>query len=117
MGNILKIGIATVQEQRNRTLEIASGLRERNHDEPKVWFPSLSAAGRVLSDENLALLKAIRELQPGSIEELANAVGKLQPNVSRSLHTMEPYGLVSLVKKGRVVMPRTEVDHVTMEVF
>jgi predicted transcriptional regulator len=117
MSNVLKVGIATVEEQRKRTLEIASGLRKRKPDEPKLWFPSLCAAIRVLSDENLALLKAIRELHPESIEELAKAVGRLQPNVSRSLHTMEPYGLVRLVRKGRVVMPETAIDHVTMEVF
>jgi predicted transcriptional regulator len=117
MSNVLKVGIATVEEQRKRTLEIVSGLRERKPDEPKLWFPSLYAAARVLSDENLALLKAIRELHPESIEELAKAVGRLQPNVSRSLHTMQPYGLVRLVKKGRVVMPETAIDHVTMEVF
>lgn len=117
MSNVLKVGIATVEEQRKRTLEIASGRRERKPEEPKIWFPSFSAAAKILSDENLALLKAIRELHPESIEELAEAVGRHQPNVSRSLHTMVPFGLVTLVKKGRVVMPETAVEHVTMEVF
>lgn len=117
MSKVLKVGIATVEEQRKRALAIASGERERKLDDPKIWFPSLGAAARVLSEENLALLKAIRELHPVSIEELAKAVGKLQPNVSRSLHTMEPYGLVTLVKRGRTVMPETAIEHVTMDVF
>lgn len=117
MSTVLKVGIASVNEQRKRTLAIASGTRARIVGEPKVWFPSLNAAARVLSEDNLALLKAIRELHPDSVEALAKAVGKLQPNVSRSLHAMEPYGLVTLVKNGRTVVPRTSIEHVTMEVF
>jgi predicted transcriptional regulator len=114
MNNVLKVGIATVQQQRERALAIAAGTRKRDADEPTVWFPSMSVAARVLSDENLTLLKTIREVQPESIDALAEALGKQQPNVSRSLHAMEPYGLVRLVKRGRVVTPETTVEHVTI---
>jgi predicted transcriptional regulator len=117
MNNVLKIGIATVQQQRERALAIAAGNRQADVDGPTVWFPSMSVAARILSDENLALLKVIRETHPESIDALAEAVGKQQPNVSRSLHAMAPYGLVRLVKKGRVVMPETTVEHVTMEML
>ena len=58
---------------------------------------------RVLSDENMALLKYIREQRPESVSEVASALGKQAPNVSRSLHTMEQFGLVRMVKQGRVV--------------
>ena len=117
MNNVLKVGIATVQQQRKRALDIASGKRQREPDEPTVWFPSITEAARILSDENLSLLKVIRETHPVSIDALAAAVGKQQPNVSRSLHAMEPYGLVKLVKNGRVVTPEATVAHVTMEII
>jgi len=55
--------------------------------------------GRVLSDENRARLKATQELHPESVNALAAALGKEQSNISRSLHLMEPYGLLKLVKK------------------
>lgn len=58
MGKILKIGIATVPEQRARSLAIAAGKRTRGAGDPKIWFPSVSAMSRVLSDENLALVNA-----------------------------------------------------------
>ena len=57
MDNVLKFGIATVQQQRERALDIASGKRKRKPDEPTVWFPSVSVAARMLSDENLTLPK------------------------------------------------------------
>ncbi|HEV7814689.1 MAG TPA: helix-turn-helix domain-containing protein, partial [Janthinobacterium sp.] len=90
----IKFGIASVAEQRARSLAIAAGTLQRGEDDPNVWFPSVSAAIRVLSDENMALLKFIREQRPESVSKLADALGKQAPNVSRSLHTMEQFGLV-----------------------
>jgi predicted transcriptional regulator len=57
MNKVLKVGIATVQEQRARSLAIAAGTRTRDADEPNVWCPSVAAMARVLSDDNMALLK------------------------------------------------------------
>ena len=61
MNKVLKFGIAPVPVQRARTLAIAAGTRQRGKDEPNVWFPTVTAMARVLSDENMALLKVIRE--------------------------------------------------------
>ena len=108
----LKFGIASVAEQRARSLAIAAGTRKPSPEEPNVWFPSVSALSRVLSDENMALLKVIREQRPTSMGELAKVIGKQPPNVSRSLHVMEQYGLVRLVKHGRTVMPEATSEHV-----
>ena len=115
MNKVMKFGIAPVREQRARSLAIAAGTRQRKGDEPNVWFPSVSAMARVLSDENLALLKVIREQHPDSMDALAKAVGKHAPNVSRSLHTMVEYGLVTLVKNGRTVVPQVTSERVTVE--
>ena len=61
MNKVLKFGIAPVPVQRARSLAIAAGTRQRTKDEPNVWFPTVTAMARVLSDENMALLKVIRE--------------------------------------------------------
>ena len=114
MTTVLRIGILSVEEQRKRALEIASGKRRRDKDDPKIYFPSMAAASRVLSDDNMALLKVIREQNPQSVDELALMVGKPQSNVSRSLHAMAPYGLVELVKQGRHVTPVVLFDHLDM---
>ena len=110
----MKFGIASVAEQRTRSLAIAAGTRQPGPEEPNVWFPSVSALSRVLSDENMALLKVIREQRPASMDALAKVVGKQPPNVSRSLHMMEQYGLVRLVKHGRTVVPEATSEHVTV---
>lgn len=117
MTPVLKVSILSVEEQRKRALDIASDKCKRTQDEPKIYFPSMSAAARILSDENLVLLKAIREQHPESIDDLAALVGKAQSNVSRSLHAMEPYGLVKLEKSGRVVTPVATFEHLSMAVF
>ena len=72
MNQLLKVGIATVQEQRARSLAIAAGTRTRDADEPNLWFPSVTARARVLFDENMALLKAVRDQQPDSMDTLAH---------------------------------------------
>ena len=115
MKKVLKVGIATVQEQRARSLAIAAGTRQRGNDEPNVWFPSVSAMARVLSDENMALLKAVREQRPDSMDALAQVVGKHAPNVSRSLHAMAAYGLVEFVRNGRSVTPQATFEHLSVE--
>ena len=61
MNKVLKVGIATVQGQRARSLAIAAGTRTRDADEPSVWLPSVTTMARVLSDENMAFLKVVRD--------------------------------------------------------
>lgn len=115
--SVIKVGILSVEEQRKRALEISAGRLKRSIDDPKIYFPSMAAAARVLSDENMTLLRIIREQHPESVDELAQKVGKPQSNVSRSLHAMEPFGLVELRKQGRQVTPIVPYEHLAMEMF
>lgn len=114
MTTTLKIGIAAPEKQRQWALDIAAGKKRRHEDDPLIWFPSMSALARVLSDENMALLNAIRELHPESVDALAAAVGKQQSNVSRSLRMLEPYGLVRLNKNGRMTIPEVTFDQLAL---
>ncbi|WP_194713356.1 HVO_A0114 family putative DNA-binding protein [Noviherbaspirillum soli] len=114
MKNTLKIGIASVEEQRKRTLAIALGERKREEDEPTIWFPSRAALLSVFSDENCALLEVIRSNRPKTITLLAETVRKEPSNVSRSLHLLERFGVVRLVKKGREVQPEVVFEHVNV---
>jgi predicted transcriptional regulator len=115
VNKVIKFGIASVAVQRARSLAIAAGTRQSVKDEPSVWFPTVAAMARVLSDENMALLKLIRESPPDSMDSLAKAAGKHAPNVSRSLHTMAQYGLVKLTKHGRTVIPQATSERVTVD--
>lgn len=93
---VLKVGIMPYREMKARTLAIARGQYKPRPDEPKVWFNSLKSLASVLSEDNQALLQAIREHNPGSIAELEEITGRAASNLTRTLHTLERYGLVEL---------------------
>jgi predicted transcriptional regulator len=115
MSKTIKIGIATVPEMRARSLAVVAGTRKVLPGEPKVWFPSISDAMRVVSDENMALLRILREQHPESVDALARSVGKPVTEVAQSLQTMANFSLVKLHRKEGVVVPVAACDHVTIE--
>lgn len=59
----------------------------------------------VLSEDNRALLRIIRDQQPESLTALAALTGRRVSNLSRSLRMMEGYGLVKLNRDGNAVVP------------
>ena len=59
----------------------------------------------MLSDDNRALLKIIRETQPASISLLAEQTGRKPGNLSRTLKTMYHYGLVEMRREKNQVRP------------
>jgi predicted transcriptional regulator len=102
---IVKIGIMSQKEIRERTLAIASGQYKSKPDDPKIWFTSLRSLAEVLSDDNRALLQVILENKPHSIQELAEITGRQSSNLSRTLKTLAAYGFVKLAKLKKVVCP------------
>jgi predicted transcriptional regulator len=112
----LKVGIASYEEMKARTKAVARGERRISSDEPKVWFTSTESFAKVLSAGNRELLRIIVEKAPGSLDELAKITGKAKPNLSRTLRTMEGYGLVHLERgeRGRIT-PKVMHDRVELE--
>jgi predicted transcriptional regulator len=99
------IGIASQEDIRARAHAIARGEHRPAAGEPKIWFTSMRSLVEVLSDDNRALLRVIREEQPESLAHLANLTGRAPSNLSRTLKTMERYGLVEMRRKDRQVRP------------
>jgi predicted transcriptional regulator len=112
----LKVGIATYEEMKTRTIAVARGERRILAGEPKVWFTSTESFAKVLSAGNRRLLQIISEQAPGSLDELARITGRAKSNLSRTLKTMAGYGLVELQRgeRGRVT-PRVAHDRVELE--
>jgi predicted transcriptional regulator len=106
----MKIGIASYEDFKARTLAIARGELKPGPNEPKVWFQSTESFAKVLSNKNRALLATIAATHPASLQELAERTGRKASNLSRTLKTMERYGFVALHKgeRGRV---RPEVPY------
>ena len=102
----LIVGIAEYDEMKARSLAIAKGEYSPKRGEPKVWFTSLESFAKVLSKRNVELLQIIVEHQPVGYKELASLSGREIPSLSRTLKTMERYGLVNLEKgPDRKIIP------------
>lgn len=112
----LKIGIASYQNFKARTLAIARGEYKPSKDEPKIWFSSIESLAQVLSTKNQMLLEIIATKHPESITELASLSGREKSNLSRTLKTMERYGLVELKPgTGKEIIPYTPYEHLKVE--
>lgn len=112
----LKVGIASYEEMKARTMAVARRERRIARGEPKVWFTSTESFAKVLSAGNRDLLRVIAKRAPRSLDELARITGKAKSNLSRTLRTMEGYGLVHLERgaRGRVT-PTVLHDRVELE--
>ncbi|MEO8925164.1 MAG: helix-turn-helix domain-containing protein [Caldimonas sp.] len=97
----LKVGIASYEEMKTRTMAIARGELRPKPGDPKVWFTSPESFAKLLSNRNRALLAQIADTHPSSLHELATSTGRTPGNLSRTLKTMERYGLVRLHKGER----------------
>lgn len=112
----LKVGIASYEVLKSRTMRIARGEQRVSPREPRVWFTSTESFAKVLSAGNRDLLRVIAEKAPASLDELASLTGRKKSNLSRTLRTMELYGLVRLERgeRGRIA-PKVGYDRVELE--
>ena len=111
----LRVGIASYAQMKARTVAVARGERRVAANEPKVWFTSTESFAKILSAGNRELLRVIAEQAPGSLDELARITGKAKSNLSRTLRTLEAYGLVRLERglRGRIA-PKVMHDRVEL---
>src|SRR5262245_58638886 len=112
----LRIGIASPEKMKERTLRIARGELKPSSNDPKVWVKSFDSLARMLSSKNLMLLEIIASSPPQTLTELAERTGRAVSNLSRTLHSMERYGLVELKRTGRRVSPQVKYGSVTFDV-
>src|SRR5262245_45607306 len=112
---ILRIGIASREQMKARTMAIVRGEHKRSPDEPKVWFTSMESLAQVLSSKNALLLAMIRRSRPASIKALAELSGRKESNLSRTLRTMERYRLVKLEPSERALIPTVPYDKLVLE--
>ena len=111
----LRVGIASYEHLKARTLAIARGEYKPATGEPKVWFTSAESFARVLSDRNRALLEIIAESAPESLARLAELTGRKRSNLSRTLKTMERYGFVQLSHGPRgSVIPKVPYQRISL---
>lgn len=101
---VMKIGIISKEDYIKRTIAIAKGEYQPRKGEPKVWFESTKSMSQILSVENQELMRAIINKKPRSITELEEITNRKKSNLSRTLKTLEKYGIVELRKiKGKII--------------
>ena len=111
----LRVGLASYEQMKARTVAIARGKYKPAAGEPKVWFTSTESFARVLSDRNRALLGIIAESGPESLARLAELTGRKKSNLSRTLKTMERSGFVQLIHGARgSVIPRVPYQKISL---
>lgn len=101
---VMKVGIISKQDYIRRTIAIANGDYKPRKDEPKIWFDSIKSMAQVLGNENQELLRLIINHKPHSLSELERISKRKKSNLSRTLKTLEKYGIVELTKnRGKLV--------------
>ena len=111
----IKVGIMSMEQYRQRTIEIAKGVYKPKKDEPKVWFESVKSMAQILSNENQALLRVILDNHPKSLKELEELTGRAKSNLSRTLKTLERYGIVELHKQKNALVPEVKATRFQVE--
>lgn len=86
-----------------------------------TYFTSLEAARKVLTPRRMQLLRAIRREAPGSLNRLAQLVGRDLENVQEDVRALAAHGLVSLKKdrsvSGRyVTIPRVKFREIEVRI-
>lgn len=103
---VMKVGIISREDYVKRTIAIAKGKYKPRKEEPSIWFESLNSMSQVLSRDNQNLLKVIIEHKPRSLAELEKLSDRKKSNLSRTLKTLEKYGIVELPKKEGKLVPK-----------
>ncbi len=111
----IRVGIMPMEQYKQRTIEIAKGLYKPKKDEPKVWFESVKSMAQILSNENQDLLQVILDNNPQSLKELEELTGRAKSNLSRTLKTLERYGIVELHKQKNTLIPEVKATHFQVE--
>lgn len=120
--------IGTIGEFREWTKRVVADPSAAS-DTPKRWFDSKDTAEealgtgtspeamvKLLSHENIALLRLIQSRKPSSMGELAAAAHRQMSNLSRTLRKLQDAGIVDFeVGPGRTRIPRVTARRVTLE--
>jgi predicted transcriptional regulator len=117
----IKIGIRSEKELfdevKNVWGKVQKGEKVKKHK--AVYFESLDALRRVLTEERLRIVKTIKKEHPSSIYELAKILGRDVKNTFDDIQFLAEAGLVELtkIKDGREkTTPSVKYDKILLEI-
>ena len=107
-----KIGVISIKNYMQMTIDIAAGRRKAEKDMPTIWIPDLILAKELTSGDNLELIRLIATQEPETVEELAKMSGRR--NLSEDLERLERYNLIKMDRSG--VSPRPVAEASEFEI-
>ncbi len=111
----LRVGIANYEAIKARSMRVVLGKENPSAADPTVWFVSTETFARVFSTRNREILRIIAEEAPGSLDELADAVGLTPSDLSPILAEWDGFGLVHAgYGPNRKIEPRVLYDRVEL---
>ena len=113
----MKLRIQSMKELRAEMLSVARGERKAPADAGRVSFESVEAVMRLLTPENRQLLAVIEKKKPASVADLAQILGRAEPNVSRTLGKLVAAGFVRLKPGvGKTKAPEVAIRRLTVDI-
>jgi predicted transcriptional regulator len=117
----IKVGIMSEKELFEEVKDVwgkvQKGEKVKKHQ--AVYFESLKAMRRVLTEERLRIVKTIKKEHPSSIYELAKILGRDVKNTFDDIQFLAQAGLVELtkIKDGREkTTPSVNYDKILLEI-
>lgn len=117
----IKLGVRSLDTAFAEWAETFEKVRKgRKVDKSRgIYFTSLEAMRKVLTEKRLELLHVIKEQEPNSVYELAKILKRDIKNVNDDIELLKNIGLVSITKaregRGRVI-PRVNYDKIQLEI-
>ncbi len=93
---VIHVGLASLDEMRDRTVAIARGERCAHPGERKVWFTSIEAIAKIFSEQNMLMLETIRNSGALSIKALSEKLQRSEGDLTHDLHVFDSVGLVDI---------------------
>jgi predicted transcriptional regulator len=89
-----------------KAMTLAAARNEGAAMEANVhYFENVEALVRLLTPDNRALLRTIRDEKPKSVADLARMTGRAEPNLFRTIEKLIAIGLVELLDENRRKVP------------
>ena len=95
---------------------VARGDKKAPKDAAVTSFESADVLLRLLTPENRALLKMIRDEKPQSVADLARISHRAGPDLLRTLGKMEVFGLIELLVAGNRKVPVSRVTRLSVQI-
>ena len=117
----IDIGIKRLEDSLKDFAETWKSVKtgKKVRKEEGIYFESIDDMRAVLTNNRLAILRAIRENKPKSVYELSKMLGRNLKNVNEDLKLLAEIGLVTLeaTKTDRKrITPHVDYGKITLEI-